>query len=33
MVPKYVEFRDSLPHTSNGKIARQALAAELMEHA
>jgi len=33
MVPKYVEFRDSLPHTSNGKIARQALANGLMEHA
>lgn len=33
MVPKYVEFRDVLPKSDNGKIDRRALAAIVMEAA
>ena len=27
-IPRYVEFRDELPHTESGKIAKSALRAE-----
>jgi len=27
-VPRYVEFRESLPHTSSGKVAKAELRAE-----
>jgi acyl-CoA synthetase (AMP-forming)/AMP-acid ligase II len=33
MVPKFVEFRDALPKSDNGKIDRRALANEILEAA
>jgi acyl-coenzyme A synthetase/AMP-(fatty) acid ligase len=33
MTPKYVEFRDALPKSDNGKIDRRALSAPVLEAA